>query len=70
MALSPLDSLFDLSPSHLLETEEFAGLERARMMAVDFVEVRLAVPFRWKNSDSTCMPRSLSHALSQTATIL
>jgi hypothetical protein len=40
MALSPFDSLFDLSPSHLLETEDFMGLERARAMAVDFVEVR------------------------------
>ena len=40
MALSPLDGFFDLSPSHLLETEDFAGLERARVMAVDFVEVR------------------------------
>lgn len=40
MALSPLDAFFDLSPSQLLETEEFMGLERARPMAVDFVEVR------------------------------
>lgn len=40
MALSPLDAFFDLSPSQLLETEEFAGLERARGMPVDFVEVR------------------------------
>ena len=43
MALSPLQSFFDLSPSQLLETEEFTGLERARGMAVDFVEVR----YRW-----------------------
>ena len=44
MALSPLDAFFDLSPSHLLETEEFHGLERARGMAVDFIEVRYPWP--------------------------
>lgn len=41
MSLSPFDSLFDLTPSRLLlETEDFMGLERARVMAVDFVEDR------------------------------
>ena len=39
MALSRLDAFFDLSPSHLLETEEFTGLERTRGTAVDFIEV-------------------------------
>jgi hypothetical protein len=39
MALAPFGSLFDLNPSQLLEAEEFVGQERARAMAVDFVEV-------------------------------
>lgn len=40
MALRPFDSLLDQRPAHLLETEESMGLERARTMAVDFVEDR------------------------------
>jgi hypothetical protein len=43
MALAPFGSLFDLNPSQLLETEEFLGHERARAMAVDFVEVCFSI---------------------------
>jgi hypothetical protein len=43
LSLAPFDTLFDLKPSQLLETEEFMGMERARAMAVDFLEVRPSI---------------------------
>lgn len=41
MDLSPLEAFFDMNPAQVLEAEELMGIERARAMPVDFVEVSI-----------------------------